>query len=284
MLFAIDNREDLENLNELYSLQDQVKAARLQDKLGKQKFHENNEKVFESVTKTNKDVSEDVTKTMMITFKEKDLAIENLNNKLLELLNDRGISASYLMSPSSKITNPENISQFKLVKDSSSSRVKDSLINNSIPITLHDDLSTFRDIGKIFELKGDLLKMIANKNYIVDHASLSDKKLMYDFAKEMNFDSKAQGTKSTRDRTLIKLLKVPAIMASGISKTIFLSSDPDEFCDRIKLILQEKQAGNTSDIQNQEIIVIGDEFLEYKCISKKQHKQILIKCILLHNQ
>ena len=33
MLFAINNREDLQNLNELTSLQDQVKAIRLQDKI-----------------------------------------------------------------------------------------------------------------------------------------------------------------------------------------------------------------------------------------------------------
>ena len=32
--------DDLEKLNELVSLQDQVKAARLEDKLGKQNFHE----------------------------------------------------------------------------------------------------------------------------------------------------------------------------------------------------------------------------------------------------
>ena len=35
MLFAIKNREDLDKLEELASLQDQVKAVRLQDKLGK---------------------------------------------------------------------------------------------------------------------------------------------------------------------------------------------------------------------------------------------------------
>ena len=123
--------------------------------------------------------------------------------------------------------------------------------------------------------------MITNKNYNVDHASLSDKKLMYDFAKEMHFDLRAQGNKSTRDRTLIKLLKSPAITASGVSKTIFLSSDPNELCDRLKLLLQEKNAGNNSDIINDEIVAIIDKLLEYKCISKKQHKQILIKCNLL---
>ena len=57
--------------------------------------------------------------------------------------------------------------------------------------------------------------MITKKNYNVDHAKLSDKKLFYDFAKEMDFHIKAQGNKSTRDRTLIKLLKSLAIMDSG---------------------------------------------------------------------
>ena len=104
---------------------------------------------------------------------------------------------------------------------------------------------------------------------------------MYDFAKEMHFDERRVGNKSTRDRTLINLLNSPAIMASGITKTIFLSSDPDELCDRIKLLLQEKHAGNNSDIINEEIVAIVDKFLEYKCISKKEHKQILLKCNLL---
>ena len=60
---------------------------------------------------------------------------------------------------------------------------------------------------------------------------------MYDFVKEMNFATKAQGNKSTRDRTFINLLKSPGLMvsASSVSKTIFLSPDPDKFCDRLKL-------------------------------------------------
>ena len=51
-------------------------------------------------------------------------------------MNDRGILASYLMSPLSKITNRENTSQFKLVKDPSSNRFNDLKIH-SIPITLY---------------------------------------------------------------------------------------------------------------------------------------------------
>ena len=283
MLYSIKNVEDLEKLNELVSLQDQVKVVELQDKLGEQNFHEDMKKVFEPVTKSLENTSEKLTKVITESSKENNLALENLNNKLLEIMNDRGILATYLMSPLSKITNPENTTQFKLVKDSSSNRVNDLLIHNTIPITLYNNLLTFRDTDKEFELKGDLLKMITNKNFNVDLASLADKKLMYGFAKEMHFDTKAQGNKSTRDRTLIKLLKSPGLMisASGVSKTIFLSSDPDELCNRLKLLLQEKHAGNNSDIINDEIVAIIDKLLEYKCITKKQHKQILYKCNLL---
>ena len=282
MLYSIKDREDLENLNELVSLQDQVKTVRLQDKLGEQNFHENIKKVFEPVTKSVENTSQDITKTITETSLKNNEAIENLNNKLLESMNDRGILATYLMPPLSKITNPENTTKFKLIKDSTSHRVNDLKLNNSIPITLYNNLLTFRDTNKQFELKGDLLKMITNKNYNVNHASLSDKKLMYDFAKEMHFDERRVGNKSTRDRTLINLLNSTAIMASGITKTIFLSSDPDELCDRLKLLLQEKHAGNNSDIINEEIVAIVDKLLEYKCISKKEHKQILIKCNLLN--
>ena len=280
MMFPIKNKEDLEKLNEAVSLQHQVKVVRLQDKLGKQNFHENLKEAFEPVTKSLEKTSENITKIFTENSIKNNQALENLNNKLLEIMNDRGILASYLMSPLSKITNPENTTQFRLVKDSNSNTVNDLKINKTIPITLHDNLLTFRDTGKEFELQGDLLKMITNKNYNVDLATLADKKLMYDFAKEMHFDTKAQGNKSTRDRTLIKLLQSPKIMASGVSKTIFLSSDPDELCNRLKLLLQEKHAGNNSGFVDQEIVAIVDKLLEYKCISKKQHKQILIKCNL----
>ena len=125
--------------------------------------------------------------------------------------------------------------------------------------------------------------MITNSKYNVNLASLADKKIMYDFAKEMNFDLKAVGKKSTSDRTLIKLPESPGLIvsASGVSKTIFLLTDPAKLCDKLKLLIQEKQAGNNSDIINQETVAIIDELLEYKCISKKQHKKFLIKCNLL---
>ena len=120
MFYSIKDREGLENLEELVSLENQVKVVRLQDKLGKQNFHEDMKKVFEPVTKSIENTSQKITKTIAETSLKNNLAIEKLNNKLLEIMNDRGILATYLMSPLSKITNLENASQFKLVKDRSS--------------------------------------------------------------------------------------------------------------------------------------------------------------------
>ena len=70
-------------------------------------------------------------------------------------------------------------------------------------------------------------------------------------------------------------------MASGIS-TNFLPSDSDKLCDRLKLLLQEKQTGSNSDKINEEIVAILDKLLEYENISEKQHKQFLMNCNLLH--
>ena len=197
MFYSIKDRGDLETLEELVSLESQLKAVRLQDKLDKQNFHEDMKKVFEPVTKSLENTCQDIIRTITETSSNNNKTIENLSNKLLEIMNDRGILASYMLTPLSKITNPDNSTQFKLVKDFSTNRVIDLLIHNTIPITLHDNLFTFRDTGKKFELKGDLLKMITNENYNGDLASLSNKKLMYDFAKEMNFVLKAQSNKST---------------------------------------------------------------------------------------
>ena len=238
MLYQIKN-VDLEKLNELVSLHNQVKVVRLQDKLGKRNFHEDMKKVFEPVTKSFEHTSQNLAKPIKESSIKNNKALENLNNKLLEILNDRGIIASFLLSSLSKITNPENTSQFKLVKDHNSKRVNDLLIYNTTPVTLFNNLLTFRDTGEKFELQGDLLKMITNKNYSVDLASFAEKNLMYVFAKKMKFDVKAPGNKSTGDRTLIKLLKSPGltVSASAISKTMFSSSDPNELCDRLRLLL-----------------------------------------------
>ena len=58
MLYSIKRRDEMEKLDELVSLQNRVKASRLQDKLEKRNFHEGLKKAFEPVYETVKDASE----------------------------------------------------------------------------------------------------------------------------------------------------------------------------------------------------------------------------------
>ena len=280
-MFPIRNVEDLQNLNDAVSLQNQVKVVRLQDKLGKRNFHENMEEVFEPFTDTLKKTSENTTKAITETSVNNNKAIEKLNEKILELMNDKGMIAPYLASSLVEVFKRDNKSQFRLRKDPNSTKMNDFLIHGTIPVTIFSIMITFRDSNKTFRLEGDLLKVITNYKFNVDHSSPQYKKLIYEFAKEMNYNTKSTGRPGIRHNSMVRLLDQPAIMASGFSKTIILSSDPNELCDRLKSLLQEKHGGNKSNLIDEEIVAIVDKLLEYKCISKKQHKQILIKCNLL---
>ena len=281
MMFPIKDREDLEKLNDLVSLQDQVKVVRLEDKLGKQNFHEDMTKVFEPLTDTLKKTSENITKTLTENSINNNKAIENLNEKILELMNDKGMISPHLTTSLVEVFKKGNKSQFRLRKDPNSTKLNDFLIHGNILVTIFSNMITFRDSKKTFRLEGDLLKVITNYKFNVDHSNQQDRKIIYELGKKMNYDTKSTGRPSVRHNSMIRLLDQPAIMASEFSKTIILSSDPYELCDTLKLILQEKHGGNNSNLIDEEIVAIVDKLLEYKCISKKQHKQILIKCNLL---
>ena len=150
MLYSIKDREDLENLNELVSLEDQVKVVRLQDKLGKQIFHEDMKKVFEPITKSLENTSQNITKTITESSIENNQAIENLNEKILELMNDKGLIAPYLASSLVEAFKTDNKSQFRLRKDYSSIKMNDFLINGGIPVTVVSNMLIFRDSNKSF--------------------------------------------------------------------------------------------------------------------------------------
>ena len=109
-------------------------------------------KVYEPVTQILEDFSKDITKTITETSIENNKSLSNVNNKLLEIMNDRGILASYLLSPLSKITNVEKTSQFKLVKDPQSSRFNDLLIEKTKPGTIYNILLILTKIWNYKEI------------------------------------------------------------------------------------------------------------------------------------
>ena len=63
------------------------------------------------------------------------------------------------------------------------------------------------------------------------------------------------------EKTIAKLLKSLAVMASGIS-TIFIPENSFELFDRLNLLIQDKQAGKIFNIFIKEIVAIADKKLE----------------------
>ena len=99
--------------------------------------------------------------------------------------------------------------------------------------------------------------MITNKNYNVDLANLADKKLMYDFAKEMHFNIRGPGNKHNRDRTLIKLLKSQGLMmsASGVSETILFIFWSWRTVWKVGITITRKKARINSEIINEKLLL-----------------------------
>ena len=63
------------------------------------------------------------------------------------------------------------------------------------------------------------------------------------------------------------------------NSTIFLSSNPSDLCDRLKILLQEKQTGNISNKISEKIVAIAGMLLEYKCVRIKHYKFLQPKCL-----
>ena len=72
-------------------------------------------------------------------------------------------------------------------------------MKRTIAVTLYDKLFLFRDTVEKLKFERDLLKMITNKNYNVDFAKLSDRKLSIEIAKQTFFNEKVLGSKNTRN-------------------------------------------------------------------------------------
>ena len=107
MLYPINNREDLQKLDEAVSLQNQVKTLRLQDELDEQNYHEDAKKLFKPMTDAIKNTSENITKILTENSIKNNKAIDNLNEKILKLMNDKGMVFPYIASSLVNLFKPE---------------------------------------------------------------------------------------------------------------------------------------------------------------------------------
>ena len=104
-------------------------------------------------------------------------ALEKLIEKFLNLLNDKGMLARYLVSSLVILLKPENKSQNKKLKDQNSIRMNDFLINTSMPDTLYSKMLNFRVSNNSFKLDGDLSRKMTNNNFNEDHSNPQDRKI-----------------------------------------------------------------------------------------------------------
>ena len=58
---------------------------------------------------------------------------------------------------------------------------------------------------------------------------------------------------------------------------VFHSSDHNEIVNRLNLLHPEQNAGNESNIINEEILAIMDKLLEYGCLTKEDHASFIKK-------
>ena len=93
-------------------------------------------------------------------------------------------------------------------------------------VTIQGDSFIFEERWKVSTLKGDLLRMITEYEFI--EPSSPNAKIPIDFLDEMNFDQHASGNKSTRFCVIIEYDKKRRLRAYAMV-TCFLKN-PNEIC------------------------------------------------------
>ena len=186
-------------------------------------------------------------------------------------MNETGVIHSTLIKPIAKFLVEKIKSQFWL-NDDPDSYYWNNFEMNGEKVRIYDDKLVFRNSGKNSTLRGDFLKMLTDYKFV--KTASPDAKIFIDIMDGRHFDIQAWG-KSLRDKTHMNIdFNKRAILAS-VLKTIFLSDNPNELCDKLKLLLQEKRAGNISNIINKKIGARFDKLLQYKCIAPTQYKKII---------
>ena len=140
MIYAIKNKDDIKDLEEIDYLQSKVKQVRLFGKLGKQGYHYDIKELFEPVNDTIKNISEDITKTITETSIENNKKLENINENFIQLMNKKGMIEQYLASSLVNLFEPENKNHFKSTKELNSTKMNDVLIHGNITVTLYSNI------------------------------------------------------------------------------------------------------------------------------------------------
>ena len=266
-----------------------MKAERLKEKLGKQDFHYDMEEVFEPVTENQKrnqtkqqELSEKQiqalrdstqTKTTTQAIGNQRRAIEHssdiLNKKLQKSIKDANSNQadSSIVKTVSNLLNTQ--SQFRLEPVEGNPNL--FIINpftNPQQVIIKGSTMTFQNGNTYYLNDPDLSIFITN----TQHDKIKNLAVKYNFLSGMNYDLNYRDKKSNR-YNFIKSMLQPQI-GSGLN-LVFLSSDPDELVDQLKLLHFKKVGGNDNLMLSEQIIAIADKLLQYQCITTNQHQNLI---------
>ena len=145
------------------------------------------------------------------------------------------------ITPIAKLLVTKNKNQFRLLDDLDSDNCNDYQMHGE-KVTLCDDKLRFSDSGVVFTLKGDILSMITD--YDFNETDSPDAKEIIKFLDKLHFDIHAKSNNSGNENLLKNFYNKITLLASGLHELIFLSETPNELCEGLRLIIQEKQTAN----------------------------------------
>ena len=311
-MYSIHNRDDLEKLKKLQETKS-LKAERLKQLLGKQDFHYDMEEVFEPVTENQKksqnqtklesekqlqalrdstqtttqairESSNALNKNLQKSIKEYDEITYRNNQLVTDLVNSNQVDSTIIKTVSN-LLNDKNKSQFSLEPVTQFGEGNPNLftINPTNPqqVLIKGSTITFEN-GNTDNLNDPDLQYFMTNTQI--DKEIHNENLIHSFLNDMKYNLNYGDKKSKRYyfiKDLINQYKYQHIpyqlsqLGSGFNQYVFLSSDPDELVDQLKLLYFEKVGGNDNPMLNEQIIAIADKLLQYKCITTNQHQNIL---------
>ena len=131
----------------------------------KQGFHYNKKELFEPITKAVTDTSQkSLEETKSTTKAIEELVESNFHVKALELMNKSRVIDSSLIRPTAKLLVPTNKRPFPLYDDPDNNYWNDYILNGENYNIWRDEL-VFKNSGKIFTSRGDVLKKITDYRF-----------------------------------------------------------------------------------------------------------------------
>ena len=227
--------------------------------------------------------SKNLSQSIYQGIKNYDEISKQSNQIIIDLIQQNKISSdiAHTLSALFKNNNPQFKIQFN--EDNESRDIYKFTINENfkLPIQIKGNNIIFQN-NKEYNLTNPSLEHFLNTTNI-KREQIEDPQLIKDFLDDIKYKEEYNNDKkSERYRLINHLLKFPIYKseeetsASGLKEQIIvLPADPNELVNKLRILNQEKIAGNDSKLINTHIEAIVDQLLNLQVINNEEHYNIL---------